>query len=403
MTSEVYIFAEFTLDAGKRTLVRKEAEVKLKDRDFDVLLFLIENSPKLCSFDEIIQGVWGGTSVENSSVEKAIANIRKVLNDDPRNPRFIKTVRTKGYHFFGDYHKVESSEGSEAQIRHAKPEENGSSAHSQGNRQTPNINRKKALLFLAGILLMALGVFWWQAAFGDWANTGGKIVFEDDFSSGGIDPNRWKVKGKSVKVFQGEVKLSVEETDNPGILRSEYFSVDPLSPITIESRIRIQFSRNMKDEVYFGGLFGCVPKTLGLEKSNILEENDEAKSLFFGVRYMNYDSEQSFKGYSGEAIQEIKTAGFFLVRNGGQPNVKSEYADGKISERIDPDWGDWFEQRIGYDPAVGQMTYFINGEKKGQFDVGKLQAKDNEIRFEIIPWGWWVNHSIEMDYIRVRQ
>lgn len=402
MTSEVYIFAEFTLDAGKRTLVTEEADVKLHDRDFDVLLFLLEKSPNLCSFDEIIQEVWQGVSVENSSVEKAIFNIRKILNDDARKPRFIKTVRTRGYHFFGDYQKVESLEGSEAQIRHAKPEESGSKAHSQRKRQAPNINPKQALLFLAGILLMALGVLWWQAAFGGGANTGGKIVFEDDFSSAGIDPNRWKVKGKSVKVFQGEVKLSVEETDNPGILRSEYFSVDPLSPITIESRIRIQFSRNMKDEVYFGGLFGCVPKTFGLEKINLLEENAEAKSLFFGVRYMNYDSEQTFTGYSGEAIQEIKTEGFFLVRNGGRPNVKSEYADGKISERIDPNWGDWFEQRIVYDP-VGQMTYFINGEKKGQFDVGKLQAKDNEIRFEIIPWGWWVNHSIEMDYIKVRQ
>jgi len=402
MTSEVYIFAEFTLDAGKRTLVREEAEVKLNDRDFDVLLFLVDNSPKLCSFDEIIQGVWGGTSVENSSVEKAIANIRKVLNDDPRKPRFIKTVRTKGYHFFGNYEKVELLERSETQIRYAKPEESESSGQAQRKRQAANINLKKALLFLGGIFLTTIVVFWWQA-FGGWANTERKLIFEDDFSSGGIDPNRWKVKGKSVRVFQGEVKLSVEETDNPGILRSEYFSVDPFSPITIESRIRIQSSQNIKDEVYFGGLFGFVPKTVGLEKINILEENAEAKSLFFGVRYMNYDSEQSFKGHSGEAIQEIKTEGFFLVRNGGRPNVKSEYADGKISERIDPNWADWFEQRIVYNPAVGQMTYFINGEKKGQFDVGKLQAKDNEIRFEIIPWGWWVNHSIEIDYIKVRQ
>ncbi|HEY6230940.1 MAG TPA: winged helix-turn-helix domain-containing protein [Pyrinomonadaceae bacterium] len=402
MTSAVYIFAEFTLDAGKRTLVRESAEVKLKDRDFDVLVFLIENSPNLCSFDEIIQGVWGGTSVANSSVEKAIANIRRVLNEDATKPRFIKTVRTKGYHFFGDYQKVEPSEESEAQIRQAKLYESGSTTPAQRKRQAPNINTKKALPFLAGILLMALGVFLWQASFGGLANTG-KIVFEDSFSSGEIDPSRWQVKGKSARVFQGEVKLSVEETDNPGVLRSEYFSVDPSSPITIESRIKIQFSQNMKDKVYFGGFFGCVPKTIGLEKTNILEENAEAKSLFFGVRYMNYDSEQTFTGYSGEAIQEIKTEGFFLVRNGGRPNVKSEYADGKISERIDPSWGDWFEQRIVYDPAVGQMTYFINGEKKGQFDVGRLQAKDNEIRFEIIPWGWWVNHSIEIDYIKVRQ
>jgi len=49
------------------------------------------------------------------------------------------------------------------------------------------------------------------------------------------------------------------------------------------------------------------------------------------------------------------------------------------------------------------MTYFINGEKSGEFVANKFQGKDNQIRFEIMPWGWWVNHSMEIDYIRVTQ
>jgi len=49
------------------------------------------------------------------------------------------------------------------------------------------------------------------------------------------------------------------------------------------------------------------------------------------------------------------------------------------------------------------MTYFVDGEKRGEFNVGRLQAKDGQIRFEIIPWGWWPNHSMEIDYIRVSQ
>jgi DNA-binding winged helix-turn-helix (wHTH) protein len=402
MSSEVYIFAEFTLNPAKRTLFEEEVEVELRGKDFDVLLFLLENSPKLCSVDEIIEGVWRGATVENNSVEKAIANIRKHLDDNARKPHFIKTVRTRGYHFIGNYKKVESVEESEPQFKYVQSEKNESRDQSQRKGQAQNISFKKALLCLGVIFLTILGIFQLKRL-EIWTNTGSKIIFEDDFSSGEIDPNRWKVKGKSVRVGGGEVKISVDETDNPGILRSEYFSVDPVRVITIESRIKIVFSQNMKDKVYFGGLFGYVPKTVGLEKIDILEENAEAKSLFFGVRYMNYDSDQSFTGYSGESIQEIKTEGFFLVKNGGRPNVKSEYAEGKISERIDPQWGNWFEQKIVYNPAVGQMTYFINGEKKGEFNVGKLQAKDNQIRFEIIPWGWWVNHSIEIDYIKVRQ
>jgi DNA-binding winged helix-turn-helix (wHTH) protein len=81
----------------------------LRDKDFDVLLFLLENASKPCSFEEIIEGVWKETNVENSSVEKAVANIRKVLADDARNPRFIKTIRTKGYLFFGDIEKIKGN------------------------------------------------------------------------------------------------------------------------------------------------------------------------------------------------------------------------------------------------------------------------------------------------------
>lgn len=402
MSAEVYKFAEFTLNPAKRTLFREDVEIKLRDKDFDVLLFLLENASKPCSFEEIIEGVWKETNVENSSVEKAIANIRKVLTDDARNPRFIKTIRTKGYLFFGDIEKIKGNPPKESVAQFENFQFEKVEDKSQNTSRVQTSNFRKSLL-LSGIVVLAIsGLLWWKGVEA-WTKMRSEIVFADDFSSGELNPNRWKIKGKSVKVSKGIAKLSVDETDNPGILRSEYFSVDPVKTIIIESRIKIAFSQNMKDKIYFAGFFGFVPKTIGLEKSNLLEESDEAKLLFFGVRYMNYDSTLTFKGFAGETIQEIPTEGFFLVRDGGRPSAKSEYAAGKISGRIEPTWEKWFEQEIVFNPADGQMIYFVDGEKKGEFSVGKLQAKDNQIRFEIIPWGWWVNHSMEIDYIRVTQ
>lgn len=404
MSGEVYKFAEFTLNPAKRILFREGVELKLRDKDFDVLLFLLERASKLCSFKEIIEGVWRETNVENSSVEKAIANVRKVLTDDARNPRFIKTVRARGYLFFGDVQKIEEKllEKSEVTSGNAQYDEVEAKAQSQNTGQVKISNFKNALLVLGIVFLAIAGLIWWAG--GElWTNTRGEIIFADDFSSGEINPDRWKIKGKSVKVTEGIIKLSVDETDNPGVLRSVYFSVDPVKTITIESRVKATFSQNMKDKTYFAGLFGFVPKTAGLEKINILENTDEANSVFFGVRYMNYDSTLTFKGFAGETIQEIPTEGFFLVRDGGRPSAKSEFAEGKISERIEPAWKRWFEQKIVYSPADGQMKYFVDGEKKGEFNVGKLRAKDNQIRFEITPWGWWVNHSMEIDYIKVTQ
>lgn len=404
MTSDIYKFEEFTLRPAKRSLFKGDAEIKLRDKDFDVLLFLIENASKLCSFNEIIEASWGGTNVENSSVEKAIANIRKVLMDDARNPHFIKTVRTKGYLFFGDVERVEEGllEEPVGRAEHFDFEKIEATGPPQNTSQFRDSKSKKAFWVLILALLVVSGVLWWSGA-RFWTNTRGEIVFADDFSGRVINPNRWKVKGKSVRLIEGTIKVSVDETDNPGVMRSEFFSVNPTKPITIESRLRINFSHNIKDKVYFGGWFGFIPKTINSEKIDILDEDEEVNSLFCGVRYMNYDYSESSKDASGNDYQNIKVEGFFLVREGAYPNTKAGYASGKVSERIKPVWGEWFDQKIVYNPSDGLMTYFINGEKSGEFVVSKFQGKDNELRFEIIPWGWWVNHTIEIDYIRVTQ
>ena len=81
---KVYKFGEFTLNPAKRILFREASEIKLRDKDFDILLFLLAHAPKTCSHDEIIDTVWSGTNVENNSIEKAIANIRSVLGDSAK-------------------------------------------------------------------------------------------------------------------------------------------------------------------------------------------------------------------------------------------------------------------------------------------------------------------------------
>jgi DNA-binding winged helix-turn-helix (wHTH) protein len=404
MSSETYKFAQFTLNPAKRTLCREGAAVKLRDKDFDVLLFLLENAPNLCTFDEIIRGVWGGTNVENSSVEKAIANIRKHLADDARNPRFIKTVRTKGYLFCGDVERFKEEHLEEAvSLTEKRPSENIMATHRSQTTSPPQSQKFKWILCGSVVALLMISVMFWWRGTNIWKSLRSEVVFADDFSDGVINANRWKVKGKSVKPIEGTIKLSVDETDNPGILRSNFFSVDPTKPIIIESRLRVTFSQNMKDKVYFGGMFGFIPKTLYLEKINILEDDKLLQAEFTGVRYMNYDSSESYKDVLGREFQDIKTEGFFLVRDGSRAHIKAEYAIGKVSERIKPVWGKWFEQKIVYNPVNGLMMFFIDGEKRGEFVTSRLRAKDNQIMFEIMPWGWWVNHSMEFDYIRVTQ
>lgn len=397
--TENFRFAEFTLSPAKRTLFRERMEIKLRDKEFDVLAFLIESAPKTCSHDEIIENVWNGTFVENGSVEKAIANIRKILGDDIKNPRFIKTVRQKGYLFIGD---IKFGELQESQATFSLANSN------QTSRQpTKNYKFHKVLLSLAVLIFFAsAGIYLAKSVFSAKPN----FLLSDNFSNSEIDSNLWEAMlnlsgkiGSSGKIGDGILKLVVKETDNYPIIFSKYITIDPTKSVKVKSRMKITFAQNMKEKTYFGGVFGFIPKTEYLEKIPVHQDTDVENHLFFGLRYMNIDSDDKFTGYDGETIQGVPTEGFFIVKDGGRPSAKEEYADGKISPRIEPIWDKWFEQEIVYNPTDGQMIYFEDGEKKGEFNVSKLNAKDNQIRLYIMPWGWWVNHSMEIDYIEVTQ
>ena len=49
------------------------------------------------------------------------------------------------------------------------------------------------------------------------------------------------------------------------------------------------------------------------------------------------------------------------------------------------------------------MKYCINGEKKGEFNVGQMLPEENKMQLQITPYGWYTNHSMEIDYIEVTQ
>ncbi len=384
-----WTFSGFTLNCGKRTLFRDGFVIKLRDKDFDVLRYLVENAPKPCSHDELIEKIWDGIFVESSSVDKSIANIRKALVDDFKNPTFIKTIRSKGYLFVEDLKKFETP-----------PTTNSFEGlhllKSESRKRISGLGLRPALFGLGFVLLLAIfGIAFWNGKeVLAWYES--RAIFADDFSEREIDPLRWTTRGKTVRIENGIAKLVVEETDNCGRLLSNYFSFDPNKPITIKSRLKIAYSKNLKDKFYFHGYFCLSPKT------SSLVEDDIRHTILFGVFYTNYDYEAK---YPDGNTKEQKAEGFFLVKNGGVPYATIDYAAGKISPRIEPIWDKWFDQKLVYEPFSGNMKFFINNEQRQEFNVGKFSTDlpENKLRLEINPAGWWLNHSIEVDYVEVSQ
>ena len=63
---------------------------------------MVENKERVVHRFDILDDVWGGdTSVVPRTVDTHIAHLRKKLEDDPTNPRYIVGVRGVGYRFAG--------------------------------------------------------------------------------------------------------------------------------------------------------------------------------------------------------------------------------------------------------------------------------------------------------------
>ena len=94
-----YRFAEFTLSPRRRTLVRGGRELPLIPRYFDLLVFLVERRHEAVHRRDIFDRVWSEVVVSDSALSQAVRTLRRTLDDDSREPRFIRTVSRHGYQF----------------------------------------------------------------------------------------------------------------------------------------------------------------------------------------------------------------------------------------------------------------------------------------------------------------
>src|SRR5262245_42340367 len=81
----------------------------LEPKSFRLLQFLIENRGRVVSKEEILRAVWAGSFVSDNALTRAIAQVRKAIGDDPKEPRYIETIPTVGYRFTADTTALESA------------------------------------------------------------------------------------------------------------------------------------------------------------------------------------------------------------------------------------------------------------------------------------------------------
>jgi TolB-like protein/DNA-binding winged helix-turn-helix (wHTH) protein len=97
-----YRFDDFEIDLQGFRLFKAGKPVAVEPKALNVLVFLVQNPGRMVSRRELIDAVWSGAFVSDHVLNRAIGQLRKLLADDAKEPRYIETVPTLGYRFIAN-------------------------------------------------------------------------------------------------------------------------------------------------------------------------------------------------------------------------------------------------------------------------------------------------------------
>ena len=96
---EIFQFGEFQINVLARVLRREEEVLTLNRRAFDVLLYLVQNSGRILTHDELLKNVWPDTFVDENNLAQSISGLRRALGEKPGDNSYIITLPGRGYQF----------------------------------------------------------------------------------------------------------------------------------------------------------------------------------------------------------------------------------------------------------------------------------------------------------------
>src|SRR5215510_13828416 len=96
-----FFFANQVLDTNTRELSRQDMPVSLEPQVFDLVVHLMENRDRVVSKEELIEKIWHGRHVAESTLTSRINAARKAVGDSGAEQALIRTIARKGFRFVG--------------------------------------------------------------------------------------------------------------------------------------------------------------------------------------------------------------------------------------------------------------------------------------------------------------
>ena len=96
-----FAFADHVLDTGRRELRRGPELIEVEPQVFDLLAYLVQNTDRVISKDDLIASIWDGRIVSDSTLSSRIYAARRAVGDSGQHQKLIRTIARKGLRFVG--------------------------------------------------------------------------------------------------------------------------------------------------------------------------------------------------------------------------------------------------------------------------------------------------------------
>jgi TolB-like protein len=106
------VFEDCVLDLDRRELQRASRVVPTPPQVFDLLAYLAKCRERVVSRDELVEAIWAGRIVSESTLASHINAVRKAVGDSGQQQRVIRTVARKGFRFAADVQEHGAAEAS---------------------------------------------------------------------------------------------------------------------------------------------------------------------------------------------------------------------------------------------------------------------------------------------------
>jgi TolB-like protein/DNA-binding winged helix-turn-helix (wHTH) protein len=141
---------EWCVNPSAGQILRNGETVRVEERTMRLLLCLAERAGEVVSIDDLLSQVWSDVSVSPDSVYQAVASLRRVLGDDPKQPTYIATVPRLGY-------RMVATVGPWKDPRLSQTEPNNTEPGSGESLNPATVRRPRRVVVMAAVAL-CLGV-----------------------------------------------------------------------------------------------------------------------------------------------------------------------------------------------------------------------------------------------------